>query len=51
MKEEMEEKEQEFDIAEIASPAGRKKIEERIGTIVNTTDETSNRVHCGDSYN
>jgi hypothetical protein len=50
MKEEMEEKEQEFDIAEIASPSGRKKIEDKIGNIVNTTDETSNRVHCGDSY-
>ena len=42
-----EAKEQEFDIAEISSPSGRKKIEDRIGTVVNTTDETSNRVHCG----
>ena len=45
-----EAKEQEFDIAEIASPSGRKKIEDKIGYICNTTDETPNRVHCGASH-
>jgi hypothetical protein len=45
-----EAKEQEFDIGEITSPPGRKKIEDKIGYICNTTDETPNRVHCGASH-
>ncbi len=45
-----EAKEQEFNIDEITSPPGMKKIEDKIGAVVNTTDETSNRVHCGHSY-
>ena len=45
-----EAKEQEFNIDEIASPSGRKKIEDKIGYICNTTDKTPNRVHCGHSY-
>ena len=45
-----EAKEQEFDIDDIASPSGRKKIEAQIGQVVNTSDETANRVSCGHAY-
>ena len=45
-----EAKEQEFNIDDIASPSGRKKIEASIGQVVNTSDETANRVSCGYSH-
>ena len=45
-----EAKEQEFNIDDIASPSGRKKIETPIGNVVNTSDETANRVSCGYSH-
>ena len=45
-----EAKEQEFSIEDVASPSGRKKIEAPIGNVVNQSDETPNRTHCGHSY-
>lgn len=45
-----EAKEQEFNIDDVTSPSGRKKIEASIGNVVNQSDETPNRVHCGHTY-
>jgi hypothetical protein len=50
MKEEMEEKGQEFDIDDVASKSGRKKIEAPIANIKNSSDESPNGVAC-DEYN
>jgi hypothetical protein len=44
----VEDKPEEFEIKTICSKAGRKAMDDRAGTVINMSDETPNRVSCGD---
>jgi hypothetical protein len=44
----VEDQPEEFEIKTICSTSGRKAMDDRVGTVINVSDETPNRVHCGD---